>query len=195
MVGQSAWVRLCEHTKSGDAGSQERSVRICLTHHERLDGNTGMVMVSAAIRQIDGQDKQQLMVMVPLGMLLSPGLKATIYPQDLWRKSQNKEAVDEKSLFQLRLKFTLCHPAGCTAEVEANPDIIEWMRRGGGMMVYAINAEGKPVGFPVPFNGLASSYAGPPTDNKTYGEARKKLMAQIAERQKELKAKAERSGK
>jgi len=195
MVGQSAWVRLCEHTKSGDAGSQERSVRICLTHHERLDGNTGMVMVSAAIRQIDGQDKQQLMVMVPLGMLLSPGLKATIYPQDLWRKSQNKEAVDEKSLFQLRLKFTLCHPAGCTAEVEANPDIIEWMRRGGGMMVYAINAEGKPVGFPVPFNGLASSYAGPPTDNKAYGDARKKLMAQIAERQKELKAKAERSGK
>jgi invasion protein IalB len=191
-LGQSAWVKLCENTKSDDSG-QERDVRICLTHHERLDGNSGMVLVSAAIRQIEGQDKQHLMIMVPLGMLQPPGLRATIYTQDLWQKAEKKEVVDEKALYQLRLKFALCHPVGCTAEIEANPEIIEWMRRGGGMVVYAINATGKPVAFPVPLNGFASSYAGPPVDAKAYADSRKKLMEQIAQRQKELKAKAERS--
>jgi hypothetical protein len=61
------------------------------------------------------------------------------------------------------------------------------------MVVYAINVTGKPVAFPVPLNGFASSYAGPPVDAKAYADARKKLMEQIAQRQKELKAKAERS--
>jgi invasion protein IalB len=192
-LGESAWVKLCENATQ-NTGAQPRQLRICLTHHERLDGSSGMVLVSAAIRQVEGQGSQHLMVMVPLGMLQAPGIKATIYTQDLWRKAQNKETIDEKDLLLLRLKFTLCHPAGCTAELEATPDVIEWMRRGGGMMVYAINAEGKPVAFPVPFNGFAAAYAGPPVDSKAYSEARQKLMAQIAERQqKAAKAKPQKN--
>src|SRR5262249_49416391 len=74
---QSAWVKLCEKAtavKADKEGKEEKKdISICLTHHERLDGNTGMVLVSAAVRQIEGQDKQHFMVMVPLGVLLQPG--------------------------------------------------------------------------------------------------------------------------
>lgn len=187
---QSAWVKLCEKanavTKDKDGKDEKKEVSICLTHHERLDGNSGMVLVSAAVRQIDGQDKQHFMVMVPLGMLIPPGMRASIYPKDQWELVQKNEKVDEAKLKGIKLAYTLCHPAGCTAEVEATPELITDLRTSGGLVVFAINAGGQPVGFPVPLVGFEQAYTGGPVDNKQYGEARRALMQQIAQRQHDL---------
>jgi invasion protein IalB len=187
---QSAWVKLCEKAtavgKDKDGKEEKKDLNICLTHHERLDGNTGMVLVSAAIRQVEGQDKQSFMVMVPLGMLIQPGMRATIYPKDLWEKAQNNEKVDESKLKGAKLNYTLCHPAGCTAEIEAAPELITELKTAGGVLILAINAGGQAVGFPVPLTGFDQAYAGAPVDNKQYGEARKALMQQIAQRQHEM---------
>ena len=96
---QSAWVKLCEKAtatqKTKDGKDEKKDLNICLTHHERLDGNSGMVLVSAAVRQVEGQDKQAFMVMVPLGMMLQPGMRATLYPKDMWDKAQKNEKIDE----------------------------------------------------------------------------------------------------
>jgi len=187
---QSAWVKLCEKanavTKDKDGKDEKKEVSICLTHHERLDGNSGMVLVSAAVRQIDGQDKQHFMVMVPLGMLIQPGMRASLYPKDQWELVQKNEKVDENKLKGIKLGYTLCHPAGCTAEVEATPELINDLRIMGGLVVFAINAGGQPVGFPVPLVGFEQAYTGNPVDNKQYGEARRALMQQIAQRQHDL---------
>jgi len=187
---QSAWVKLCEKAsavvKDKDGKDAKKDVNICLTHHERLDGNTGMVLVSAAVRQVEGQDKQAFMVMVPLGMLIQPGMRASIYPKDLWEQVQKDAKVDETKLKAIKLGYTLCHPAGCTAEVEASPEIINDMKSSGGLVILAINPAGQAVGFPVPLFGFDQAYAGNPVDNKQYGEARKALMQQIAQRQHEL---------
>ena len=91
---QSAWVKLCEkarrrHARTRTARRSKKDLNICLTHHERLDGNTGMVLVSAACAgRRPGQ--AAFMVMVPLGMVLQPGMRATFYPKDLWEKVQKK---------------------------------------------------------------------------------------------------------
>src|SRR5690348_36712 len=48
----SAWVKLCEKatvTKDKDGNDEKKEVNICLTHKERLDANSGMVLVSAAV--------------------------------------------------------------------------------------------------------------------------------------------------
>jgi len=187
---QSAWVKLCEKAtamvKDKDGKDEKKDLNICLTHHERLDGNTGMVLVSAAVRQVEGQDKQGFMVMVPLGMLIQPGMRATIYPKDLWEKAQKNEKIDETKLKASKLNYTLCHPAGCTAEMEAAPDLIADLKTAGGILILAINPGGQAIGFPVPLTGFEQAYAGAPVDNKQYGEARKALMQQIAQRQQEL---------
>src|SRR5262245_33328663 len=187
---QSAWVKLCEKAnavaKDKDGKDEKKEVNICLTHHERLDGNSGMVLVSAAVRQIDGQDKQHFMVMVPLGMLIQPGMRASIYPKDQWELVQKNEKIDETKLKGIKLGYTLCHPAGCTAEVEATHELINDLRTMGGVVVFAINAGGQPVGFPVPLVGFEQAYTGNPVDNKQYGEARRALMQQIAQRQHDL---------
>lgn len=168
---QSAWVKLCE--KAPNLTDPKQELNVCLTHHERLDGNTGMVLVSAAVREVEGQDKKALMVMVPLGMALPPGVQV---------KVDEGEAV--------KLQFTLCHAAGCTAEGEATDKIIAEMNKGKQVVVAAINLAGKAIGFPVPLTGFEKAYAGKPVDNDKYKEARKRLMVAIRERQIELAKKA-----
>ena len=186
---KSAWVKLCEKSpmvkKDKDGKEVKEEKNICLTHHERLDGSSGMVIVSAAIREVDGSDKQHLMVMVPLGMAIPPGLRAAVYTKEQWQKASKNEKIDEKALKPIELKFSLCHPAGCTAEIEATKEMIEQMKVGGGMMVLAINAAAQPIGFPVPLEGFAEAFAGKPVDNAEYKKARGQLMAQIRQRQAE----------
>ena len=189
-AGKSAWVKLCEKAplvkKDKDGKELKEEKQLCLTHHERLDGNTGMVLVSAAIREVEGQPKKSLMVMVPLGMAIPPGIRAAIYSKEQWAAASKNEKIDEKTLKPIELKYSLCHPAGCTAETEATPEILDGMSKGGGMMVLAMNSAAQPVGFPVPLDGYNEAAAGPPVDNKTYAEARSTLMKQIRARQQQM---------
>nr|PZN84607.1 MAG: invasion protein [Pseudomonadota bacterium] len=187
---QSAWVKLCEKAPLATRDKEGKLVReekeICLTHHERLDGNTGMVIVSAAIRHVEGIDKEHLMVMVPLGMAIPPGVRAAVYTPEQWEKAQKNEKIDEKELKPISLNYTLCHPAGCTAEVEATKELLDSMKTGGGLMVLAINANGQPIAFPVPLDGFTAAHNGPPVDSEAYAKARSQLMEQIRERRAEL---------
>lgn len=189
-AGKSAWVKLCEKAplvkKDKDGKEVKEEKELCLTHHERLDGNTGMVLVSAAIREIKGQPKKSLMIMVPLGMAIPPGIRAAVYTKEQWAAASKNEKIDEKTLKPIELKYSLCHPAGCTAETEATPEILAEMAKGGGLMVLAMNAAAQPVGFPVPLDGYNEATAGPPVDNKKYAEARSSLMKQIRERQQKM---------
>lgn len=196
---QSAWVKLCEKAQIAHMGKDGKPVReeknICLTHHERLDGNTGMVLVSAAIRDVEGMDEEHLMIMVPLGMAIPPGIRAAVYTPEQWEKAQKNEKIDESELKPISLHYSLCHPAGCTAEVEASKELIESMKKGGGLMVLAINANGQPIAFPVPLDGFTAAHSGPPVDNKAYAEARSQLMQQIRQRQAELVKQAQEKQK
>ena len=189
-AGKSAWVKLCEKAplvkKDKDGKELKEEKQLCLTHHERLDGNTGMVLVSAAIREVEGQPKKSLMVMVPLGMAIPPGIRAAIYSKEQWAAASKNEKIDEKTLKPIELKYSLCHPAGCTAETEATPEILDEMSKGGGLMVLAMNSAAQPVGFPVPLDGYNEAAAGPPVDNKKYAEARSTLMKQIRARQQQM---------
>ncbi len=173
---KSAWVKLCEKTPDLTPNDKTDAIKernVCLTHHERIDGNTGLVLVSAAVRQVEGSDKEALMVMVPLGMALPPGAQVKI---------------DENE--PIKLQFTLCHASGCTAEAEATKQVIDQMKNGKQLVVAAINLAGNPIGFPVPLAGFGTAYAGKPVDNEKYKEARGKLMQAIRERQVELMKKA-----
>ena len=55
----SAWVKLC--LKNEQTGGKQ----VCLVNHEGLEPNTGMVLVAAAVRSIEGDDKQHLLVRLP----------------------------------------------------------------------------------------------------------------------------------
>lgn len=185
-----SWVKLCEKApfagqdKDGKEIMAEKS--ICLTHHERLDAGSGMVLVSAAVREIEGAQKKHFMIMLPLGMALPAGMQVGVYPKDMWDKIQKNEKVDDSKIEPIKLVYTLCHAAGCTAEAEATAELVKQVQSGAGLIVFAVNGNGSPIAFPVPLNGFNEALAGAPADNKAYGEARRALMVQIGENQKKM---------
>jgi invasion protein IalB len=194
---QSAWVKLCEEGtltgKDKEGKEQKKNLKICMTHHERIDGTSGMVLLSAALRQtqLDGQEKQFLRVTVPLGTLLGFGVGVAVLPKDIWDKVEKDEKVekkDEEKVKQLRLPYVFCLVVGCTAEIEATPEILASLKTGAGMVVHTLEMSGSPAGMRVPLAGFNQVLAGPATDTKKYVEARKTLMTEIAKRQAELKA-------
>jgi invasion protein IalB len=188
---QVFWVKLCEKTqvpvpgKDGKATAEEKN--ICLTHHERLDGNSGMVIVSAALRQIEGSDKQHLMVMVPIaiGVAIPPGLRLAVYDKPTWEKAAKNEKIDDKTLKPIDLKYTLCHPTGCTAEIEASKEVVESLKTGGGIVILAMNGAAQPVPFSIPLDGFATAAAGAPADGKLYSEQRQRFFQELRVRQEE----------
>jgi invasion protein IalB len=165
----ASWVKLCEKS------AQTENKEICLTHHERLDGNTGMVLVAAAVRTIEGDDKKQLLVRLPTAIALAIPAGVQI-------------RVDEGE--PVALKYTLCYGTSCQAETELTKELFESMRNGKQLVVAAVNLQKKAIGFPVPLVGLAKAYDGPPIDNAKYQEARRQLMEMIRKRQIELANKA-----
>lgn len=188
---QSAWVKLCEKiagvSKDKDGKDKKEEFNVCLTHHERLDANTGMVIVSAAVRQVQGQDKMAFMIMVPLGMLIPPGMRAAVYTKELWDKLQKNEKIDENKLKPFGLPFSVCHMGGCTAEIEMKPELMAELKAGAGLMIIAVDPNRQPIFFPVPLNGFDTTLAGAPVDPEKYTTARRALMEQIAQRQQQYR--------
>jgi invasion protein IalB len=164
-----SWVKLCEKS------AQTENKEICLTHHERLDGNSGMVLVAAAVRTIEGDDKKQLLVRLPTAIALAIPAGVQI-------------RVDEGE--PVALKYTLCYGTSCQAETELTKELFDSMRNGKQLVVAAVNLQKKAIGFPVPLVGLGKAFDGPPIDNAKYQEARRQLMEMIRKRQVELANKA-----
>jgi invasion protein IalB len=188
----SSWVKLCQsgvETKKDKDGKETKiDHKVCLTNHERIDASSGNTIVSTALKQLDDSKDMQLLVMVPLGMVIAPGMKVIVYPKDLWEKIQKGENVDESKLMIVDVPYDLCHSGGCTGSAPAKPELIEAFKSNtaGGLLVISITGLGRPVAFPVPLNGFDTALTGPPASNEEYAKQRNALMQQIAENQQKL---------
>lgn len=171
---ENAWVKLCDKVAQAD------NKEICLTHHERLDGNSGMVLVAAAIRKVEGQDKQHILVTIPTAIALA-------IPAGVQLK------IDEQE--PMAMKYSFCYATSCQAEAEVTPDLIDRLRKGTQLVVAAMNMQRKAVGFPVPLQGFGKAYDGAPIDSAKYQTARVELMKVIQKRQQELAQKAAEAAK
>jgi invasion protein IalB len=169
------WVKLCENVNI--AGT---SKALCVTTHERLDGSTGKVLVSAALREIEADGSLTLMALVPEGVRLPPGLRIAIYSKEDWEKLQRNEN-DESKATAITLTYTLCRAGGCAAEAKATPTLIADLKGGGGLRVSATGAANEAVSFLVPLVGFTEAYEGPPEDNERYKRIRSALLQQIRE--------------
>lgn len=157
------WVKVCSKPQAGATGG---AGSICLdAHHERLDRQTGMVLVSVAIRRLPNFDDPLLMVMVPLGMAIKPGL----------------ELKFDDSADAIRVDYSTCHFAGCTAETVATDELISKMKSGRKMTVTAVSQVGRSLLFPVPLDGFTKAYTGTPIDMEMYKANRRELIRRLRE--------------
>jgi invasion protein IalB len=166
---QDAWVKLCMNNQ------QTGGKQICLINHEGLEPNTGMVLIAAAVRKAEGEDKQQLLIRVPTAYAL-------VMPAGVQIRIDDQQPI--------QLQYSICFPTSCQVQMELTDELYQKMRAGKQMVVAAMNIQQKTMGFPVPLTGFSKAYDGPPVDNKVYEEQRRKLMEMFRKRQAELAAKA-----
>jgi invasion protein IalB len=166
---ESAWVKLC--LKNEQTGGKQ----VCLVNHEGLEPNTGMVLIAAAVRSIEGEDKQHLLVRLPTAYSL-------VMPAGVQIKIDDGEPI--------QLQYAVCFPTSCQVQMELSKEMFEKMRKGKQMTVAAINMQQKPMAFPVPLTGFSKTFDGPPVDNAQYEAARRDMMEKFRQRQIELANKA-----
>ena len=166
---ESAWVKLCLKNE------QTSDKQVCLVNHEGLEPNTGMVLVAAAVRTIDGEDKHHLLVRLPTAYSL-------VMPAGVQLKIDEDEPI--------QLQYAVCFPTSCQVQMELTKEMFEKMRKGKQMVVAAMNMKQKAMAFPVPLKGFSETFDGPPVDNVKYEAARRGMMEKFRQRQMELANKA-----
>lgn len=162
----TAWIKLC----TTDEKTQKEQ---CLVTQELRDGNSGQLLASGSVRISEG-DKTLLILAVPIGVLLPPGVRIQI--------DGDKPTV---------APYTICFPAACVVRLEIDDDFIASMKHGNQMTVSVMNAERQAVGFPLTLIGFTKAYDGPPIDPELYKQAQQKLAEEIKRRAEEARKKQE----
>jgi invasion protein IalB len=164
-LDESSWAKLC--TKN----EQTANKQVCLVQHWGLDPGIGIVLGTAAVRSVEGEDKQNLLVTLTTNYSLA-------LPVGVHIEIDDSEPIS--------LQYIVCFGTNCQAQSELTKDNLDKMRKGKQMIVSAITMQKQKMGFPVTLTGFGTAYDGPPTDIAKYQEAARQLMEKSHQRQIEL---------
>ncbi len=168
----SPWVKLCN--KDADP----KAKRICVTVKDgRVE--SGLLVVSVAIIEMDGEQKKLLRMSLPYGVNLTHGTRLIV--------DQGQPAT---------APFVTClppvvPPGGCIADYEATADMIGRMKKSTLLTVQAIHMNGQPMSPQLDMKDFAKAYDGPPTDPKVFEEQQKKLQDELQKRAEEARKRLE----
>jgi len=151
------WAKLCN---ADPATGKE----LCLVIQE-VRADTGQFIASATIRTIAGEAKKSLITAVPPGMLLQPGLRVQI---------------DDGQ--QQEVRYGICFPNACYAELEIDDAFIGRLKAGGNLTVTTLNQQAKPVNFPMTLAGFTKAYDGAGMDQAAQQARESELADALARR-------------
>jgi invasion protein IalB len=180
------WYKLCidvptpEPTKPGEQPKPQKpeemkKTNVCLTQVDVRDNATAILVGKLAVRQIAGQPKPQLLVMLPpSGMSLPAGALV---------KLDDKEPV--------KLAYTTCDQAGCYAEAVIEPALVDQMKGGKQIAYLGVDVNGRALSIPLPLEGFAKALDGAPVPVDKYNEDQRKIAEIIRQRLADLRQKQE----
>jgi invasion protein IalB len=164
-IDESSWSKLC--TKNEQTGNKQ----VCLVEHWGIDPEVGIVLGTAAVRSVEGEDKQNLLVTLTTNYSLALPLGVHI-------------EIDDSE--PISLQYVVCFGTNCQAQSELTKENFDKMRKGKQMVVSAITVQGQKMSFPATLTGFGMAYDGPPTDIAKYEEAARQLMEKSRQRRIEL---------
>jgi invasion protein IalB len=180
------WYKLCidvptpEPTKPGEQPKPQKpeemkKTNVCLTQVDVRDNATAILVGKLAVRQVAGQPKPQLLVMLPpSGMNLPAGALV---------KLDDKEPV--------KLAYTTCDQAGCYAEAAIEPAMIDQMKTGKQIAYLGMDVNGRALSIPLPLEGFAKAHDGAPVPVDKYNEDQRKIAEVIRQRLADMRQKQE----
>jgi len=166
----SPWTKFCLKNNK-----DPKSKQVCFTGKDaRIE--SGMPVVAAVLIEPEGDPKKILRVTLPLGMQLVHGTRVII--------DQNQP---------MTAPYVICFTNGCMADYEATMEMVDKMKKGRGLVVQAINANGQPISVVLPLTDFAKAYDGPPTDPKVFEAQQQKLQEELQKRAEAARKKLEQS--
>ena len=141
----SPWVKLCN--KDADP----KAKRVCVTVKDgRVE--SGLLVVSVAVIEMDGEPKKLLRMSLPYGVNLQYGTRLIV--------DQGEPAT---------APFVTClppvvPPGGCIADYDATPDLISQMKKGQLLTVQAIHMNSQAMSPQLDLKDFAKAFDGPATD-------------------------------
>ncbi|WP_417668537.1 invasion associated locus B family protein [Roseibium sp.] len=160
----SPWVKVCNV-------DPKVNKEICLITQE-LRTNTGQFLSSVAIREIDGEARKTLLIAVPTGMLIQPGLRVQI--------DGGK---------QVQAKYGICFPNACYSELVIDDAFITSMKQGGKLVLTTLNQQAKAIPLELTLIGFTKVYDGDPMDVAELQKKQEELQAELQRRADEARQK------
>jgi invasion protein IalB len=150
----SGWVKVCG--KNEESANNE----VCIVKYEELDPRTGSVLLSAAVRTVEGEPGQQLVINVSSAYTL-------VIPAGVQARIDEGEPV--------AMQFGVCLPTICQAQMALSKEMLQKIISGKKLAVAAANAQ-KSMVFLVPLLGFQKSWTGASTDAVKYQAARSQML-------------------
>jgi len=129
----SAWIKECGE----DPQSKKR---VCIVVQE-LRAETGQFIASVQIRTVQDDPKISLITMVPVGMLIQPGVRVQV--------DQNQ---------QQEVKYGICFPNACFGQAQIDANFVNSMKKGNQLIVTTLNQQGKAITFPLTLAGFTKTF-------------------------------------
>lgn len=163
---ESIWVKVC----STDQASKQK---VCITRAD-LRGENGSFVSSVTIQQVGDEKRYGVGVLMPLGVLLQPGVTL---------------AVDGAKLATAQFTICLPQPPICVSSVGAEAGFIDAFRKGGKLTMTAQNSQGKDVNLDVSLIGFSKVFDGPGIDPQQAEARQKELNDALQKRAEEARQK------
>lgn len=159
----NGWVKLCQRIDNTEREG-------CMITVDVRAPENGAFIASAAVQELQGETRRQLVMQVPLGMALQAGLLVRV---------DQERAVPAK--------FGTCLENGCFAGIDLGTDLLAQMRRGQNVFITVRNAQGIALDLTLPLRTFAASYDGPATDIRVVQEQQRRLEEEMTRRAEEAR--------
>ncbi|WP_346915209.1 invasion associated locus B family protein [uncultured Roseibium sp.] len=162
--GDSPWVKICNV-------DPKVNKQVCFTSLE-LRTNTGQFLSSFGVKEIDGEARKLLIIAVPTGRLIQPGLGVQI---------------DSGKLVQA--KYSICVPTTCVAELVVDDGFIASMKQGNKITLTTFNQQAKAIPLEITLIGFTKVYEGEAMDVAELQKKQTELQDELKRRAEEARQK------
>ena len=130
------WIKECEKLKDPEG----KEVDLCQISQTLINKEINQPMLKVAAGYVPGKKDAVMIITLPLGVVLPPGVQLTV--------GEGKAA---------RVPITTCLPQGCQAGAQLDKEFTERLKKGSKMIVTFIGPDGKQVNAPISLSGFTAA--------------------------------------